>query len=135
MRLSVRASRTLRKKRSLDFSDFLYKDVGPEYEKMYVFDFWPKNLVLAILAILCQNLAILAKNGLFDTFLPNASLVLSGFHYGNCNYGILLELPSVDAGKIFFCNFFFFFGPPRSGNGTYEFTSVRACVRPSVRPN
>ena len=39
------------------------------------------------------------KNCHFDPFLPNASLVLSGFHYGNCYYAILQELPSVDAGK------------------------------------
>ena len=63
VRPCVRASRTFREIRSLDFSDFFPKAVGPEYEEMYVFVFWPKNLVLAILAQNGQNLAIFSHFG------------------------------------------------------------------------
>ena len=71
-----------------------------------------KNLVRPILAIFRQFQGVTSsKNQVFGLFLPNASFDLPDFHYGNCNYVLLLYLPIVNVlAKIWFGQFWSFSG-------------------------
>ena len=64
-----------------------FSDFG---EKIPFWSFWP---------FLVKIWPFWTKNGLLGTFLPNGSWDLPEFCYGNCQNVLLLQLPSVYAGK------------------------------------
>ena len=98
---------------SLDLPDFHYEKCNYVLLLYLPSTCAGKNLVMLILAIFYHFQGVMSsKNQVFGPFFPNASLDLPDFHYGKCNYGLLLELPIIYASKnlvrtilAIFCHF------------------------------